>query len=76
MIIQIAFGVLLGHLFLFLLIGIMAGVSFLISKLQDDEPEIEEIIRPRIRPERTRYEETQRLKQRASERRPDHWRQK
>ena len=76
MIIQIAFGVLLGYLFLFLLIGIMAGVAFLISKFQDDEPEIEEIIRPRIRPERTRYEETQHLKQRASERRPDHWRQK
>lgn len=73
MIIQIAFGVLLGYLFLFLLIIIMAGVCYVIMKLQEDEPDDDQIIRPRIRPERTRYEETQELKRRASERRPDHW---
>ena len=77
MILQIAFGIILGFLFIFLFIIIVAGFCYLIAKLQeDDEPEIEEIIRPRIRPERTRYEETQHLKRRAKEDRPEHWRQK
>lgn len=75
MILQIAFGIVLGFLFIFLFIVIIAGFCMLITKLQEDD-EIEEIIRPRIRPERTRYEETQHLKKRAQEERPEHWRQK
>ena len=71
MIIQIAFGVLLGYLFLFLLIGIIDGFVALMSKLDDQEEWARE-----PRPERTRYEEMQELKKRAKEDRPDHWRQK
>lgn len=71
MIIQIAFGVLLGYLFLFLLIGIIDGFIALMSKLDDQEEWARE-----PRPERTRYEEMQELKKRAKEDRPDHWRQK
>ena len=73
MILQIAFGIVLGFLFIFLFIIIVAGFCYLIAKLQEDD-EIEEIIRPR--PERTRYEEMQHLKRRAKEDRPEHWRQK
>lgn len=76
MILQIACGMLLGFLFLFLFIVIVAIISYAIASLQDDRTEIEEIIRPRIRPERTRYEEMQHLKKRAKEDRPEHWRQK
>ena len=75
MILQIAFGIVLGFLFIFLFIVIIAGLCMLITKIQEDEPD-EEVIRPRIRPERTRYEETQHLKKRAQEERPEHWRQK
>ena len=76
MIIQIAFGIVLGFLFIFLFIVIIAGLCMLIAKLQEEDESDEEIRRPRLRPERTRYEEMQELKNRAKEDRPDHWRQK
>ena len=74
MIIQIAFGVLLGYLFIFLFIAIIAGFIALMARL--DCREEEWVREPRLRPNSTRYEETQELKKRAKEDRPDHWRQK
>ena len=64
-------------LFIFLFIGIIAGFVALLSRLDDHEAEwINEPRRQRLRPNSTRYEETQELKKRAKEDRPDHWRQK
>lgn len=76
MIIQIALGIVLGFIFLFVVVAFIAGGAFLITKIQESEPEIERIIRPRLRPEQTRYEEMQEMKRRAKKDSPEHWRQK
>lgn len=82
MIIDIAIGVMLGLLFFIAALIVLAGLTAGIVKIkdaadegEDDYPE-ERPVRRRIRPEQSRYEELQRLKRSAQERRPDHWRRK
>lgn len=74
MIIKIALGIVLGVIFL-LVAGILVLVlSCFIVRLQDNAKQPEQKIRVRIRPEKTKYDETQELVKRAKEIHPEHWR--
>lgn len=76
MIIKIAVGIVLGVVLL-----LTAGILVLILacffvRLQDTTKEPEQTVHVRIRPEKTKYTETQELVKRAKESNPEHWRDK
>lgn len=75
MIINIALGVMLGFVFLFGLIIVIAAASAAIMHIQDKVQEPERRIHVRIRPERDNYEHMQELKRKARESHPEHWKE-
>ena len=76
MVINIAFGVMLGFMFLGIAVVVICLISAVIIRAQDKIREIpDRPIRHRIRPERSKYEEMQRIKTKAKENNPEHWKE-
>ena len=74
MVINIAFGVLLGFMFLGITVVVIALISAVIVRAQDKIRELpDKPVRHRIRPEEDNYHRMQEIKDRAKEAHPEHW---
>lgn len=76
MVINIAFGVLLGFMFLGIAVVVIALISAVIVRAQDKIREIpDKPVRHRIRPETDNYQRMQEIKNKAKEAHPEHWKE-
>jgi len=77
MVINIAFGVMLGFMFLGIAVVVICLISAAIIRAQEKIREIpDRPIHHRIRPEEDNYRRMQEIKNKAKEAHPEHWKER